>query len=209
MTDDPRDTPAAWSRAPEPSGASGGHVPPDTSAGVPLWETLDEPRRETPSNTSGAATGVRDDTSPYLGIHREPILPAGRRFETGQRLEPYLRRGGARRVHRTLTRIDPMSVLKVSLIFYAVLLGVWLLLVALLYNFLSSLGIFDVIREIFEGFAVEEVEISLVTVEKWALLIGLTGAVIGSVVNVLLSLLYNAAARFVGGIDVTFMERDY
>jgi len=204
LTDDPRDAPAAWSREPEPSAASGGHLSSETSPSVPLWETLDEPR------ASGASdSGTREQTAPYVGAHREPILPAGRRFESGARAEPYVRRGGSRRVHRTLTYIDPMAVLKVSLIFYAVLLGVWLLLVALLYNFLSSLGVFDVIREIFEGFAVEEVEISLLTVEKWALLIGLTGAVLGSLVNVLLSLLYNAAARLVGGIDVTFMERDF
>jgi hypothetical protein len=117
-------------------------------------------------------------------------------------------RTGVRRVTRTLRQIDPLSVLKLSLIFYTIFLLVWLVLVALLFNVLDSAGVFDVMNQVLDGFAEDEVTISLFVVERWALLIGLTGVVLGSIVNVLLALFYNLVARWAGGAKMTFTERE-
>ena len=54
----------------------------------------------------------------------------------------------------------------------------------------------------------EKPVITLWVVEKWALLVGLIFVVIGSLINVMLALLYNAGADLVGGLEVTFVDRD-
>lgn len=119
------------------------------------------------------------------------------------------RRGPVRRVKRTLRYIDPLSVLKLSFFYYAIGLVVWLIFVAVVFSILDSMGLFNSIEEVSEGFALGwEVNISLFFVEKWAFLIGLTLVVIGALVNLLLAFLYNVGADLVGGVELTFAERD-
>lgn len=115
----------------------------------------------------------------------------------------------ARRVKRTIKRIDPIGVLKLSLFFYALFLVMWLFVVAFLYFFVEALGVFDTIEKFGQGFVLfDEVNITLGLVEKWALLIGLTLVVLGSLVNLVLAFLYNVAADLLGGVDITFTERE-
>ena len=91
---------------------------------------------------------------------------------------------------------------------YALMLGLWLLVVAVIYNFLSGLGLFDTINNAAEGLAAGEVEITLGLVEKWAFIVGLIVVIAGSIINVIVALLYNLIANLIGGIEVTFTERD-
>jgi hypothetical protein len=117
-----------------------------------------------------------------------------------------------RRVRRTVQHVDPVSVLKLSVIFYAVFMVLWLLFVAVLYWVLQAVGLFDGLEEILgpQGLVVENnFNISLWTVEKWAFLIGVTFAVLASLFNLFLAFLYNVAADVVGGVQVTFVERDF
>jgi hypothetical protein len=113
-----------------------------------------------------------------------------------------------RRVKRTLRHVDPVSVLKVSLIYYACLLIIWLIIVAIIFSFLKSLGLFDQIDSVAKGLKLGRVEITLGVVEKWAFLVGATLTVLGSLVNVFLAFLYNAISDAVGGVEMTFVERD-
>lgn len=102
-----------------------------------------------------------------------------------------------------------MSVLKLSLFFYGCFLVVWLILVAILYSILNSVGLFDLIESISEGFVLKwDSQITLMFVEKWAFLIGLTMVVVGALINTFLAFLYNVAADTVGGVEMTFVERD-
>ena len=110
---------------------------------------------------------------------------------------------------RTIRHVDPMSILKLSLFFYAVFLVIWLIVVAIAYSIINSMGVFDTIEELADAFAVDwDSQITLFLVERWAFLIGLTLVVVGSLVNVVLAFLYNVAADTVGGVEMTFVERD-
>ena len=183
--------------------------------------TEDRPGWRTEPETSSASGG---HLSPGLGAERDPLsgpLPSeratARRTEVipTERPEPPMRGGrrrvGLRRTKRTLKHVDPMSILKLSLFFYACFLVLWLVFVAIVFTTLDSFGLFESLEDILgpNGFVVaEDFNISLMAVERWAFLIGLTMVVIGAIVNVFLSFLYNVAADMIGGVEMTFVERD-
>jgi hypothetical protein len=56
--------------------------------------------------------------------------------------------------------------------------------------------------------ALDNPTITLGLVEKWAFLIGFTLVVVGSLMNTFLAFLYNVGADILGGLDLTFVERD-
>lgn len=119
------------------------------------------------------------------------------------------RRPGLRRVKRTLRHVDPISIFKLSLFFSVCLLVVWLLFVAGVYWIADSRGFFDGIEDLSEGLALGwQQDITLFYVERWAFLIGFTVAVVSSLVTLFLAFLYNVAADFLGGAEMTFVERD-
>jgi hypothetical protein len=119
------------------------------------------------------------------------------------------RRVPIRRVKRTIHHVNPFSVLKLSLFFYAAFLILWLLFVAMVYWILSSLGLFEWIEDFNTGMVIwDRVDISLWMVERWALLIGIVMVIVGALANTFLAFLYNFGADTVGGVEVTFVERD-
>lgn len=112
-------------------------------------------------------------------------------------------------MRRTIRHVDPFSILKLSAFFYTIFILVWLVFVALIYSFLESAGLFSMLEDLGQGLVLwDEVNITLGVVEKWALLVGVVLAVIGTLLNVLLAVLYNVAADLMGGIELTFVERD-
>ena len=115
-----------------------------------------------------------------------------------------------RRVRRTLRHVDPFSVLKVSLMFYGCFLVLWLAFVAILFWVLQATGVFDSVAETLKDLTLVKKSwgVSLSFLEKWAFFIGLTVAVVMSLVNLFLAFLYNVVADVIGGIDMTFVERD-
>lgn len=105
--------------------------------------------------------------------------------------------------------VDPMSVLRLSLLYYSCFLVAWLFFVAILYAIAGSMGLFDTIESIGRSFALGwNVDITLFWVERWALLFGILFVIGASLLNLFLAFLYNLAADFVGGIEMTFVERD-
>lgn len=184
-----REEPPGYRPESESAPASGGHVTPDPS---PYYDPLTAP---VPPEREEAA-------------RREPItrdVIPGRTTMT----RPVRRRPGMRRVRRTIRYIDPISVLKLSLFYYGIFLIVWLIIAAILFGILNSLGLFNAIEDISEGFALGwQVNIDLFFIEKWTFFIGLILVILGSLVNVLLAFLYNVGADMVGGIEVTFAERE-
>lgn len=179
-----------WRPEPEASSASGGHLTPDVSSGTP-YDPLTAPL------PSERAASTRTDVVPRATV--EPPAGQGRR------------RVGLRRVKRSLRHVDPVSILKLSLFFYAIFLVIWLIIVAIIFSVLNSMGLFDQLEDILgpNGFVLaKDFHITLMAVEKWAFLIGLTMVVLGALVNVFLAFLYNVGADTVGGVELTFVERD-
>ena len=202
---------------PEVGSASGGHLAPDSTAG-PLFDPLDAPL---PSERARRDTSPPDRTEPGRGsTERTEAFPSrsgvrsGGAGEQGQKSatstrQQVRRRTGIRRVRRTVRHVDPFSVLKLSGFFYAIFLLVWLLFVAVLYSLVDSMGLFDAAEDLGRGLVLwEEVNITLGLVEKWALLIGIVFGVIGTLINTLLAVLYNVGSDLLGGLELTFVEKD-
>ncbi|MEA2497638.1 MAG: hypothetical protein QOH26_43 [Actinomycetota bacterium] len=104
-----------------------------------------------------------------------------------------------------------MSVFKVSIIYYACLLVIWLIIVAIIYSILNGAGLFDTIEKVVVKDLVlveKDWQITLGLVEKWAFFVGAILTVFGALVNVFLAFLYNAISDAVGGVQMTFVERD-
>lgn len=198
------DRPREWGSEAESSAASGGHVTPDAGRGTSAFGPLEGPlpsevdgRRDASKTESGSSTRSRTSAS----ARGDEVTRSSSRARS--------RRAPARRVKRRLRHIDPLSVLKISLIFYVIFLVFWLLGVALFYSFLESLGLFEAAESLGRSLVLwEEVDISLGLVERWAFLIGLTLVVVGAIINMLLAFLYNVISDLVGGIDMTFVERE-
>lgn len=166
--------------------------------------------RETESEASARSEDEvsRADRTEQMERPRPAARSSEGRSRTPSRQAPR-RRGGLRRVRRTVRHVDPFSVLKLSAFFYAIFVLIWLGFVALVYSFLESMGLFDMLEDLGQGLVLwDEVNISLGVVEKWALLVGVVLAVVGTLINVILAVLYNVAADLMGGLELTFVERD-
>jgi hypothetical protein len=198
----------SWRADPETTAASGGHLPPEVDTTGPLFDPLFDP---IPPGTRADEGGGWRDRSGTGTDTLPPPPPDG--VVTGTRPRRPVRkpRPAVRRVKRTLKRISPITVLKLSLFYYFLFLFVWLAFVAVVYWFLETTGVFDTFDEVRKGFVIKEwrdVEFSLALFEKWALIIGVIFVVVGSLINAFLAFLYNLAADIFGGLEMTFVERD-
>ena len=194
---------------PEAPGASGGHLAPEVAATGPLFDPV-----------TGAVTGAPpidprperwvDDASPSTaGSARTDVVPTGPPLDRPRPSGPVRRRVPVRRVKRTIRHVTPYSVLKLSLFYYGCFLILWMIFVAIVYGILAAKGFFEGLEKLGRGLVLwDKVDINLFFVEKWALIVGLTLAIVGALVNVFLAFLYNFAADTVGGVEVTFVERD-
>ena len=204
-----------WNAGTPASSATGGHVQPEATG--PLFDPVEQvpperteavaagrtPRRAPERSTSKTRTDGMVPTRPA----RTDVIP---RAKPERYADPPPRyRPTVRRVKRTLRHVDPISVLKLSFVYYACFLVVGLVFVAILYWLLESAGLFRMIEEVQSAFEVEQrVRITLGFLEKWTLLIGFALVVLGSLLNMLLAFLYNLASDVVGGVEMTFSERD-
>jgi Transmembrane domain of unknown function (DUF3566) len=180
----------------------------------PLFDRLaesdaDEDRDEAAEAAAEAeARPVRNDVIPRGDISE--LRGRGPEEGPGNRRRRF--RPAARRVKRTLRHVDPMTVLKLSLIFYACLIVVGLVFVAIAYSWLDGIGLFKAIEDIARGSEFlnrgESLGVTLWVVERWAFLVGLALGLVAALTNVLLAVLYNVAADLVGGLSMTFVDRD-
>ncbi|MEA2507869.1 MAG: hypothetical protein QOH48_2487 [Actinomycetota bacterium] len=177
------DQPSGWRAEAETASASGGHLLPE----APLYDQ----RRSTPAPVP------------------PPRLTEPRRTHSQRRPVRVRRRIAGRRVQRTIRHVDVWSVFKLSIFYYACFTVLWLLFVGILYWLLSNAGLFSAIQKFGRAMVLwNHLNISLIYIEKWALLLAITFLVLGSLINAFIAFLYNFAADTVGGIELTFVEKD-
>jgi hypothetical protein len=191
---------------PEVASASGGHLTPDVG-GDSIFDPLNEPL---PSEIARRADpGEQTEALPRSSMEEPRMRRTPEVTRSAARGRAPRRKGTYRRVKRTVKHIDPISVLKLSLFFYACFVIVWLILVAIVYSIVNSMGVFDAVETFGKDLVLwKEVNITLGLVERWALLIGVVLALVASLINVVLAFLYNVGADILGGLDITFVEKD-
>jgi hypothetical protein len=119
-------------------------------------------------------------------------------------------RTAARRTRVVIRRVDPWSVLKFSLLFYFCLMLVFLFALLILYWLLGVTGVLDSAARVLSdvGFGgTAGFEFHGYWIFSRLFLIGIAGVVVWSLVNVLISILYNLISDVVGGIQVTLGEK--
>ena len=129
------------------------------------------------------------------------------------------KRQGPRRVRARIRRVNPWSVLKVSLILYFCLMLVALLGFAILYSIIDSMGLLAPIEDVLGGVgfgtqvpgpepgATSVFEFNFGYMMRTLFLIGVVSVPIWSVFTVFMAFLYNLISDLVGGVEVTLVER--
>ena len=113
-----------------------------------------------------------------------------------------------------LRRLDPWSVLKLSLVLSVAGFLVWLVAVGVLYGVLAGMGVWDQINGTYSdltGVNNPMGNTQLISggrVFGVAFVIGLVNIVLLTALATVGSLVYNIAADFVGGVEVTLSEPD-
>lgn len=119
-----------------------------------------------------------------------------------------------RRASLQLKRLDPWSVLKLSLVLSVAGFLVWLVAVGVLYGVLDSMGVWDQINGTYSDLtSVNEASggdalISAGRVFGVAMLIGVVNIVLMTALATVGALIYNVASDLVGGAELTLSERD-
>lgn len=132
-----------------------------------------------------------------------PEAPSERGERTAKDAVSVLR-GSVRLGQRTLTvrRLDPWTILKLSFVFYSVILLLAMLLLTLFWAFLNTTGAVETVV----GFAREaqlEVSYDARQIARAIFLLGLLGVVALSGVNVFFCFVYNLVADLTGGLRLS------
>ncbi|SDP76086.1 Transmembrane protein of unknown function [Actinopolyspora xinjiangensis] len=120
---------------------------------------------------------------------------------------------GPRRASLQIRRVDPWSVLKLALMLSVTLFFVWMIAVAVLYGVLGGMGVWEQLNGTFSELtqpenSLTEPLISPMRVFGVASLIGAVNIVLFTALATVAGFIYNVAADFVGGVEVTLSERE-
>lgn len=120
---------------------------------------------------------------------------------------------GPRRASLQLKRLDPWSVLKLALVLSVALFFVWMIAVAVLYGVLDGMGVWDQLNGTFTELTqpddpASEPLISAGRVFGVASIIGAVNILLITALATVAAFIYNVAADFAGGVEVTLSERE-
>jgi hypothetical protein len=108
-------------------------------------------------------------------------------------------------------KVGAWSVLKFSLLFYFCLMLVVLFGLTLLYQVLGAIGTIDVVEDfltdLFTPKDAPPFQINGRVLFQWAFYIGAFMVLVGSLINVFLTFLYNLISDVVGGVELTLTEK--
>lgn len=119
------------------------------------------------------------------------------------------RRLRARRVRRLVRHVEPWSVLKVCLLFYACVWAIALFVGTTIWRLAVSSGLVERVESfIVELFALESFTINADQIFRLAAVGGLVLVVAGSVLTVLLVIVFNLISDMTGGVRMTVVEEE-
>ena len=163
----------------------------------------------------------RDGLSRATTVSAEPPKSSKQRPEAtrparaSRRTPPSAPAPGTRRARLVLKRVEPWSVLKLSLVLSLALFVVGLVAVGVLYSVLEGMGVpaavNQTVAEVTAGAGGEQGFGDVLTLRgvlTVTVVVGAVNAVLLTALATLSALLYNLCAEVVGGVDVTLSERD-
>ena len=118
---------------------------------------------------------------------------------------------GPVRASMQLRRIDPWSVLKVSLVLSVALFFVWMIAVAFLYLVLGGMGVWSKLNSNVGDLLTNTSDTELVSssaIFGGAAMIGLVNIVLLTAMATVGAFIYNLTTDLVGGVEVTLADRD-
>jgi hypothetical protein len=114
----------------------------------------------------------------------------------------------ARRTRVVVRRVGPVSVLKFSLIFYFCVMLILFLGLLLLYAIMTAIGVTKALETSLGSlFATDNFRINGKWVFERVFLVGCALVVVWSLINVMVTFLYNLISDLVGGIEITLAEK--
>jgi Transmembrane domain of unknown function (DUF3566) len=125
-------------------------------------------------------------------------------------------RSHGRQAQVTVARVEPLSVMKFSFVISIVAFIVLFVAVALLYGVLAGLGVFDSLQRTIASLTAGQGSngvnaaqwFSASRVLGYAALFGAANILLITALSTIGAVLYNAAARLIGGVEVTFNETE-
>ena len=118
-----------------------------------------------------------------------------------------VRTGQIVRRRATVRRVDPWSVLKLSVIFYFCFLLVVMLGLAVFWSVILRIGILDTLTSF-----LDDLQLTLVingsNIARAAFLLGLLNVVLWTGINVFLAFLYNLVADLLGGLRMELASEE-
>jgi hypothetical protein len=195
----PQDVDAAPARGEGPPAEAYASELPDLSGPTPRASQRKAEPDRTPETAS--SSGSRRPATAEARESRDSHVQVGRRTR------------GPVRASMQIRRIDPWSMLKVSLMLSVALFFVWMIAVAFLYLVLGGMGVWaklnsnvgDLLNNT-SGSSGELVSSS--TIFGGAVLIGLVNIVLLTAMATIAAFVYNLTTDLIGGIEVTLADRD-
>ncbi len=136
-----------------------------------------------------------------------PVRPPVRRMSRAERRRRV--RLQARRVRRIVRHVEPWSVLKISIFFYACLWVIFLVAGFMIWGVAEGSGTVDKIESlIIDLFALDTFEFNAGQIFRGYALGGLALAIAGTTFNVLMCLLFNLISDLTGGLRITMIEEE-
>ena len=178
--------------------------------------TFAEPGVPDPSRDRAGGAQSRETTRGGVATRAIPEDGDGRRQRftdmvtsraRGASARPASTRPTRRMIRRDIMvrRVDRWSVLKISVVFYAVMLIITMLSNAIFWAFVNRLGLIDQVTEIAGALNIA-LRINTGNILRATFLVGVLGVIFASAVNVFLAFLYNLVADLIGGIRIDLAE---
>ncbi|SOB82916.1 DUF3566 domain-containing protein [Streptomyces sp. 1331.2] len=196
------------------SGATyGGQTPPPPGAPASGSGGFSQPTtyakgQPTPARGTRTSGNTPPGGTPVPGAPRRPAAPAAAPAGPGL--------GRTRKARLRVTKIDPWSVMKVSFLL-SLAVGIILIVAsAVLWMTLDSLGVFDSLTKTLKDVTGSDSAggvnlmdyIGFGKVMTFSTLISVVDVVLLTALSTLSAFIYNAAAGFTGGVELTLAEED-